>query len=87
MPSQMRSCHTTVTESGYVFEGHVPMKYVDEFLQNPPANAIGLSAPGMPVGSPGMEVGDKFMPYALMLLKDDGSVEEYAMVTEQAAQY
>ena len=80
VPQQMRSCHTTVTTDGYVFEGHVPAKYMAQFLKNPPSDAIGLAVPSMPVGSPGMEYQDKFMPYKVMQLNKDGSTAIYATI-------
>ena len=80
VPQQMRSCHTTVTTDGFVFEGHVPAKHMAEFLANPPAQAIGLAVPNMPVGSPGMEYEDKFMPYKVMQLNKDGTTEVYAAI-------
>ena len=80
VPQQMRSCHTTVTTDGFVFEGHVPAKYMAQFLKNPPSDAIGLAVPGMPVGSPGMEYQDKFMPYKVMQLNKDGSTAIYATI-------
>ncbi|MBH0095381.1 DUF411 domain-containing protein [Psychrobacter sp. NZS113] len=80
VPQQMRSCHTAVTTDGYVFEGHVPAKYMAQFLKNPPSDAIGLAVPGMPVGSPGMEYQDKFMPYKVMQLNKDGSTAIYATI-------
>ena len=80
VPQQMRSCHTTVTTDGYVFEGHVPAKYMAQFLKNPPSDAIGLAVSGMPVGSPGMEYQDKFMPYKVMQLNKDGSTAIYATI-------
>lgn len=78
-----RSCHTgvVVTEQGdYVFEGHVPAEHVEAFLNNPPADAIGLSVPGMPAGSPGMEMGDRKDYYQVLLLKRDGSSTVFAHV-------
>ena len=75
-----RSCHTAVSESGYVFEGHVPAKYIQQFLAEKPEGAIGLSVPGMPAGSPGMEVGEMLTPYPVLLLKKDGSSEVYAQI-------
>jgi len=78
VPQQMRSCHTTVTTDGYVFEGHVPAKYMAKFLEKPPVEAIGLAVPGMPVGSPGMEYQGKFMPYQVMQINKDGTTEVYA---------
>ena len=78
VPNEMRSCHTAVTTDGYVFEGHVPAKYMAQFLENPPAQAIGLAVPGMPVGSPGMEYQNKFAPYQVMQLNKDGTTQVYA---------
>ena len=86
VPQQMRSCHTTVTTDGYVFEGHVPAKYMAQFLASPPAQAIGLAVPSMPVGSPGMEYQDKFMPYKVMQLNKDGSTQVYAAIESPAQQ-
>ncbi len=81
-----RSCHTAVTKDGYVFEGHVPAKFIRQFLAEKPEGAIGLSVPGMPAGSPGMEVDDTFMPYEVLLLKMDGSASRYAFVGSPADQ-
>ncbi|MGP4713308.1 MULTISPECIES: DUF411 domain-containing protein [unclassified Psychrobacter] len=86
VPQQMRSCHTTVTTDGYVFEGHVPAKYMAQFLAKPPSDAIGLAVPSMPVGSPGMEYQDKFMPYKVMQLNKDGTSEIYAAIESPAQQ-
>ena len=82
-----QSCHTAVTPRGFVFEGHIPAKFVNQFLAEPPSEAIGLAVPGMPVGSPGMEVGDKFMPYQVVLLKSDGNHEIYADIRRSEQQY
>ena len=78
VPTEMRSCHTAVTTDGYVFEGHVPAKYMAQFLENPPSQTLGLSVPGMPVGSPGMEYQNKFEPYQIMQLNKDGTTQVYA---------
>ncbi len=86
VPQQMRSCHTTVTTDGYVFEGHVPAKHMAQFLASPPSDAIGLAVPSMPVGSPGMEYQDKFMPYKVMQLNKDGSTQVYAAIESPAQQ-
>ncbi|KAA9133244.1 DUF411 domain-containing protein [Marinihelvus fidelis] len=87
IPARSRSCHTGVTPSGYVFEGHVPARFILQFLADPPANAIGLAVPAMPVGSPGMEVGDRFMPYDVQLLMADGTTTVFARVETAADQY
>ena len=80
VPNNMQSCHTTVTDDGYVFEGHVPAKYVAQFLENPPTQALGLAVPGMPMGSPGMEYQGQFEPYQIMQINKDGSSEVYASI-------
>ena len=77
-----QSCHTAVSQDGYVFEGHIPSKFIKQFLANPEANAIGLAVPGMPLGSPGMEVEGRFMPYDVLVLFQDGSSKVYAEVRE-----
>ena len=77
-----QSCHTAVSQDGYVFEGHIPSKFIKQFLANPEADAIGLSVPGMPLGSPGMEVEGRFMPYDVLVLFQDGSSKVYAEVRE-----
>ena len=75
-----QSCHTAVSQDGYVFEGHIPSKFIKQFLADPEADAIGLSVPGMPLGSPGMEVEGRFMPYDVLVLYKDGSSKVYAEV-------
>jgi len=84
---QFQSCHTGVSKSGYVFEGHIPARFINEFLVSPPRNSIGLSVPGMPVGSPGMEVDDKFLPYKVLTLMKDGSIEVFKEVNSMSEQY
>lgn len=86
VPTEMRSCHTAVTTDGYVLEGHIPAKYMAEFLENPPAQAIGLAVPGMPVGSPGMEYQNKFKPYQIMQLNKDGTTQVYADIKSTTQQ-
>ena len=80
---EYRSCHTAVSEDGYIFEGHVPSKYIAQFLSEKNTNAIGLSVPGMPIGSPGMEVGDRLMPYKVLILFKDGTSEVYAEINQK----
>lgn len=83
----MQSCHTGMVDDQYVFEGHVPAKHIKAFLANPPKGAIGLSVPGMPVGSPGMEVGESFDPYTVVQINEDGSTKPFARVESPADQY
>ena len=77
---QYRSCHTAVSSEGFIFEGHIPSKYIKQFLSEDHPDAIGLSVPGMPLGSPGMEVEDRFMPYDVLILFKDGTSKIYAEV-------
>ena len=80
---EYRSCHTGVSEDGYIFEGHIPSKYITQFLSEKNPNAIGLSVPGMPLGSPGMEVGDRFTPYDILILYKDGTHKVYAEINRR----
>ncbi len=69
------SCHTAQI-AGYVIEGHVPALEVRRLLQDRP-QGIGLTVPGMPVGSPGMEMGSQQDPYNVVLMKTDGQEEVF----------
>jgi hypothetical protein len=54
LPMQLASCHTAEI-GGYVIEGHVPAAAIHKLMASR-ASIRGLAVPGMPVGSPGMEV-------------------------------
>lgn len=84
---RLQSCHTAVSEDGYVFEGHIPANVIHDFLQSPPEGAIGLAVPGMPIGSPGMEMGERFTPYDVLLVAEDGSTEVYTHIAQADQQY
>jgi len=81
------SCHTAVASDGSVFEGHIPAFLIHQYLAAKPADSIGLAVPAMPIGSPGMEVGDRLQPYDVYLLMADGSSELFTRITEFAEQY
>lgn len=87
VPANYRSCHTAVSQDGYVFEGHIPAKYVQQFLKEQPDDYIGLVVPGMPVGSPGMEYMNKFSPYVIMAFDKEGKLTPYAEVNHFEAQF
>lgn len=70
VPLDLQSCHTGVVE-GYAIEGHVPAEDVLRLLRERPS-AIGLAVPGMPLGSPGMEVGGQAEPYEVILFSASG---------------
>lgn len=76
IPDQFGSCHTGVV-AGYALEGHVPADEVKRLLAQKPA-AAGLSVPGMPVGSPGMEVGSRKDPYQVLLIDKAGRSSVFA---------
>ncbi|PCJ51148.1 MAG: hypothetical protein COA74_01440 [Gammaproteobacteria bacterium] len=82
---KLRSCHTA-TKDGFVFEGHIPAKFIQKFLDEKPKGAKGLSVPAMPTGTPGMEFGDMLQPYKIYLLKVDGTIEIYAEVNSAEEQ-
>jgi hypothetical protein len=54
VPPALHSCHTAVVD-GHIVEGHVPVAEIQRMLKQGPA-VYGLAVPGMPIGSPGMEV-------------------------------
>lgn len=69
--SELAGCHTAFVE-GYVIEGHVPADVIDRLLSERPQIA-GLAVPGMPVGSPGMEVpGRPAVPYDVIAFDVSG---------------
>lgn len=66
IPEALASCHTTMID-GYVVEGHVPVGAIDRLLaQKPPVK--GISLPGMPLGSPGMD-GAKEGPFTVYTIE------------------
>ena len=75
MPERFGSCHTAKV-GGYVVEGHVPAADVQRLLKEKP-KAVGLAAPGMPQGSPGMETNHP-QPYDTLLVQADGSYNVFA---------
>ncbi len=73
--AEHQSCHTARV-SGYTIEGHVPAEDIARLLKQRP-DAVGLSVPGMPIGSPGMEVGTEREAYNVLLLKKESSTEVF----------
>lgn len=82
VPEGLRGCHTGIWEGKYVFEGHVPARYIRQYLSNPPPGSIGLAVPGMPAGSPGMYAGGDFQPYNIYLLMENGDYRFFTQVTD-----
>ncbi|MFQ5400305.1 MAG: DUF411 domain-containing protein [Anaerolineae bacterium] len=77
VPTALRSCHTAIVD-GYVVEGHVPAADVARMLADKP-DIIGLAVPGMPIGSPGMEMEGAFpQPFDVIAFDAGGQMEIYA---------
>jgi hypothetical protein len=79
VPMALGSCHTALV-GRYAIEGHVPAKDLQRLLKEKP-DAIGLTVPGMPVGSPGMdgpEYGGRKDPYDVLLIAMDGSTRVFS---------
>lgn len=72
----LASCHTAFV-GDYVVEGHVPAREIRRLLAEEP-DIAGISVPGMPVGSPGMEVGDRKDPYQVVAFDDAGETSVFA---------
>ena len=70
VPLELSSCHTTVV-GDYVIEGHVPASVVKRFLKEAP-KVKGITVPGMPIGSPGME-GPNPRPYEVIAFDGKGN--------------
>jgi len=71
----LASCHTAVVDD-YFIEGHVHADDIRSLIQAAP-NARGLTVPGMPIGSPGMEMGDERDAYETLLVKHNGATQTY----------
>lgn len=77
VPPGKGSCHTAEVD-GYFIEGHVPAQDVARLLRERP-KAKGLTVPGMPAGSPGMEVpSGEIQRYEVLLVAEDGSTSVFA---------
>lgn len=87
IPSNARSCHTAVTDGGLVFEGHVPSRFIRQFIQQRPEGEVGLIVPAMPLGGPGMEVDDQFTPYTIFAMNDKGNLRPYARIDTYQDQF
>jgi hypothetical protein len=72
----LASCHTAKV-GGYIVEGHVPAADIHRMLKEKPAIA-GIAAPGMPMGSPGMEQGGRKDPYDVIAFTKDGKRSVFA---------
>ena len=73
VPEAMASCHTAIV-GGYVIEGHVPANDIMKLLKTKP-KIVGIAVPGMPSGTPGMEMGDRKDSYNVMSFDKENHYE------------
>lgn len=75
--AELEGCHTGIV-NGYVIEGHVPADVIRKLLADRP-DVAGLAVPGMPIGSPGMEMpGRKPERYQVLAFDKDGKTTVFA---------
>jgi hypothetical protein len=77
VPAALRSCHTAVAGK-YVVEGHVPAADITRLIKTAPKGVIGIAVPGMPAGSPGMEMGGRIDRYDVIAFSANGATTTFA---------
>ena len=75
VPPELVSCHTAIID-GYVIEGHVPADDIKRFLAQK-SEWTGLAVPGMVIGTPGMEMGDRQQPFQVLAFNEQGEVSVF----------
>src|SRR5262245_26218348 len=75
VPAEAQSCHTAVVD-GYVIEGHVPAPEIQRLLKERPT-VVGVAAPGMPAGSPGMDIPNS-PPYDVVAFDQQGRIRVFS---------
>jgi hypothetical protein len=77
IPPDLQSCHTAIVDC-YIIEGHVPVAEIERLLAERP-EISGIAVPGMPIGSPGMEVqGATSQPFDVIAWTEDGQTQLFA---------
>lgn len=76
VPENLQSCHTAVI-GDLVIEGHVPASDIQAYLDNPQSQISGLALPGMPMGSPGMEVPGYAQDFTVMSFDASGEAAPF----------
>ena len=76
LPAGMGSCHTAFVGE-YAIEGHVPAVDIKRMLTDQP-DIRGLAVPGMPMGSPGMEYGNRKDSYQTISYTNNGQLAVFA---------
>jgi hypothetical protein len=75
LPQKLASCHTALV-NGYVVEGHVPANDIKTLIKNKP-DVVGITVPGMPSGTPGMEMGGKKDAYQVISFDKDNKLQVF----------
>ena len=75
VPKELASCHTAVV-GDYVIEGHVPAGDIENLLATKPKH-VGIAVPGMPVGTPGMEMGGRKDSYKVIAFDDKNRTQVF----------
>lgn len=75
VPNNLASCHTAVIQ-GYAIEGHVPAEDIKHLLAQRPKVA-GIAVPGMPIGTPGMEDGDRRESFTVVSFDKQGNTRAF----------
>lgn len=76
IPAELASCHTAFV-GGYAIEGHVPINDIKRLLSERP-QIMGISVPGMPASSPGMDVPGNTDPYQVIAVDEKGGLSVYS---------
>jgi hypothetical protein len=76
IPSELASCHTAIIND-YVIEGHVPADDIKQLLIDKPEIA-GLTVPAMPVGTPGMEMGNRKDSFRVLQFDKESKVQSFS---------
>lgn len=80
VPSELDSCHTAIV-GDYVIEGHVPVEDIEKLLSLK-ADVLGIAVPGMPVGTPGMEMGDRKDAYKVIAFDKESRKQVFSVHEE-----
>jgi hypothetical protein len=76
VPGNLASCHTAIID-GKVVEGHVPARDIKRMMKLK-GDVVGISVPGMPSGTPGMEMGGRKDPYQVISFDKEGKYEVFS---------
>jgi hypothetical protein len=79
IPQHLSSCHTARVNR-YIIEGHVPADYIHALLKKN-SDIKGLTVPGMPVGTPGMEQGNRKDAYDVLAFQENGTTHKWTLAS------